>query len=518
MDRAAYERARRESPDPEYVEEWCKGKDPYLVFMTAEPGEGRWGAAPWQRAVVEDPSNRILIRGGNKIGKSLGLAMFLENWRRGHNGNHPRPEGPAKILYVVADMANAYADDVCRTLHEIIPSSELHEDTKYSTVRGYTTGGKRALLFANGDEIMFRSGSQDGQALAGLWSHLVLINEPPIQSRWGEIMRAAGLKKAPVVVGFTPVDNHGVSRDLLWLRDIVEGPPGQPVPTRPDGTPLWSQHVIRLCPENVPHRKPEEVLLQIADMPPWEVAQRRDAEWEGPSNERSLSAFGPENVFNASPGDWEALPGAPDPGELRLGLAADHGENANKEVIILHAWHGYGDSLTEWVLDAYLSPGQTSIEQDAEGVCQMLARWGLTPDHMDEAVGDTNSSGKGDWTARTVNEHFTKAFAALGYRLVMRPADKGAGSVGLGVRVLNDAFARKRLWICTVAAPIRNAAERWQGKNDGYKDKIDPLRYGPGAHFKAIWHTGTTRAGVRTPVVDTSWMGGGPIFTGEGGF
>jgi hypothetical protein len=99
----------------------------------------------------------------------------------------------------------------------------------------------------------------------------------------------------------------------------------------------------------------------------------------------------------------------------------------------------------------------------------------------------------------------------------MKPADKGASSVGLGVRTLNDAFARQRLWISSTAAEIIHAASRWQGGNgEIHKDKIDPLRYGPGAKFKTIR---TRKRAVQTPhkpVVDMSWADGG-VFTGEGG-
>lgn len=488
---------------PRFVTQQLREHVPASSFWLTVPGVGRWGAADWQRRCLTDPSLRCLIRGGNKIGKSTALALKVKRFVTGEDV-HQRPSGSAKILYIVADMANAYADDVCRTLREFITDEDLSRDTKYTPTRGFTTAGKRAIVFANGDEVMFRSGTQDGQAIAGLWADLVLVNEPPMRERWGEIMRAAALKNAPVLVGFTPVDNHGVSRDVTWLREIVEA----------DGS-SWSQHVVVLSPENAPHRRPEDVAQQIADMPPWEVAQRRDAEWEGPAPERTLSAFGPQNVFTARPGEWDALPDVPEGEELRIGIAADHGEKANKEVVILYAYCGKGEDLRCWVLDCYVSPGVTGIGQDAEGVIQMLTRWGLTPDHCDEAIGDTNSSGKGDMTSRTVNEAFSNAFKALGYSLRMKPADKGAGSVGLGVRVLNDAFARMRLWICTQAAEIRRAAERWNGKNDNHKDKVDPLRYGPGALFKAWRESSRSRHVPAVAPVETDWFGGGSMWEGE---
>ena len=490
--------------------EQLRQRDPHLALLRGKPGLGRWGLADWQRRVLDDPSDRILVRGGNKVGKSLELAEECALFLDGQHPTRKRPtDRPARILYVVADLANAYASDVCRTLAEVLPPGKLHERTKYDPIRGYSVSGSRSVLWHDESEIMFRSGTQDGQAIAGIWADLVVVNEPPMRARWGEIMRAAALTRAPVIVGFTPVDNHGASRDLLWLRDIVEGLPGGSVPMGANGSPLWSQHVVRLVPENVPHRAEADVLDQIANMAPWEIAQRRDAEWEGPAPERTLSAFGPGNTFEARPGDWDALPGCAAAGELRFGVSADHGEKANKEVICLYAWAGRGHEVVVWVLDCYLSPGQTSVEQDAEALVQMLARWGLTLDNVDEAIGDTNSSGKGDVTSRTVNEKFSEAFAALGSPLRMVAADKGAGSVGLGVRVMNDAFARGVLWICRGAVEIVRACQRWDGGNSSpHKDKVDAVRYGPASKIRPVVAHAALRLVPAAPPVLHHWSDG----------
>lgn len=491
----------------------CRANEPHLTLVTANPGLNRWGLANWQREVLLDTSGRILIRGGNKIGKSLQLAEEVALFLEGKHPTRKRPtDRPAKVLYVVADMANAYVDDVCETLHEVIAPWMLDPQTKFDS-RGYTVSSARSILWHDGSKVIFRAGTQDGQAIAGLWADLVVVNEPPLLKRWGEIMRAAALRNAPVIAGFTPVDDHGVSRDVLWLRDVVEGKPGEPTPTRKDGTPKWSQHVVRLTAENAPHRHPDDVAQQIDDMLAWEIPQRRDAEWEGPAPERTLASFGPANMLEAMHGDWSAIP--VEKRHLRLGLSADHGEKKNKEVVVFYAWTGANRDVECWVLDAYISPGVTSIAQDADATCAMLARWGCTPDDIDKCEGDTNSSGKGDITAKTVNEAFSNAFKDLGYNLKMVAANKGADSVSNGIRVLNDAFARLKLWILTSARPIAHAVSRWQGGNgEIHKDKVDPLRYGPGARFAPVHSAKRSTATPRKAVVDFSLLdGGGDFFT-----
>lgn len=510
---AAYRAVLARAVEPQAVRDHVTQAAPALSLLFSPAGVGQWGMAAWQCEVLHDESGRIILRGANKIGKSLELALEVVLFLEGRHPTRKRPTGrPAKVLYVVADMANAYVDDVCETLHEVISPEMLDPKTKFDS-RGYTVSSVRSILWKDGSKVIFRAGTQDGQAIAGVWSDLVVINEPPVMKRWGEIMRAAALKNAPIIAGFTPVDNHGVSRDLLWLRDVVEGKPGEETPTKKDGTPKWSQHVIRLTPENAPHRHPDDIQQQIDDMLSWEIPQRRDAEWEGPAPERTLASFGPHNVLEAKHGEWSAT--GHEKRHLRLGMAADHGEKKNKEVIIFYAWCGSGPDLECWVLDAYISPGVTSIEQDADGACAMLARWGCTPNDIDVCLGDTNSSGKGDITAKTINEAFTRAFKALGFTLAMVAADKGAGSVGLGIRVVNDAFARFKLWIATAARPIIHAASRWQGGNgEIHKDKVDPIRYGPGALFAPIHKTTRSKATPYKRPVDMSWAdGGGESFT-----
>lgn len=507
-DRPRLALALARAPDPALVQETLKGIDPVTLFALQPPGVGVWGMAGWMRNVWTSPRIRQLVRGANKTGKTTALSYSIASYFKGIHPTWKLPKDrPARVLYVAADLQNAYADDVCISLREFLPDSELDPSCRYDSVRGFTVSSRRQIVHRDGHRILFRSGMQDGQAIAGVWADVIIVNEPPLQQRWGEISRAASLVEgAPIVVGFTPVDNHGKNRSPVWFREEVLR----------DGK-NWQEWVVPLSPENAPHRSPEQIQQQIDDMLSWEIPQRRDAAWEGPAPERSFSAFGPENTFLAARGDWSCLPEGPaDVSKLRLKLAADHGERANKEVVILYATHTEHridrgrrtDVVRNWVLDCYASPGETSIAQDAEGVVQMLDGWGLTLDEIAEARGDTNSSGKGDWTARTVNEGFTNAFADLGSSLVMRPASKGAGSVSLGIRLINEACAQGRFWVASTAPRVRRALDRWDGKNDNLKDFVDPVRYGPGDELRQVRKEKRTKASPAAPPVPTPWFTG----------
>ena len=466
--RALLERARGDGTEADVLAH-IKAREPALAFLRTPAGVGRWGASDWQRRVVMDPSLRILERGGNKTGKTATISWTCSMFMDGAHPTIQRPTGPARLLYVVADLANAYADDVCVGLREFLPESKWHADTKYSELKGFTVHGRRGYKHHNGDTIIFRSGTQDGQAIAGVWSHIVLVNEPPMRSRWGEIMRAAALIAGCVVlVGFTPIDDHGVSRDVLWLRSIVD-----------EAGSEWSEHVVPLTHANAPHRRPEDIDRQIRDMPEWERGQSRDADWEGPAPARRIASFGPDSVMFVDPGQWQMLPGMDDTRELSLGLSADHGELDAKEHWLLYAYQEGGEPIV-WVLDEYCSTGETSIETDVDGVLKMLKPWGISLDMVDRWHGDTNSAGKSH--LGKINDVFARAFrSATGTQVQILNAMKGPGSVQLGIRVLIQAFSNQRLHINDRASRLKRACNRWDGKSGSeYKDALDTLRYGPG--------------------------------------
>jgi len=316
------------------------------------------------------------------------------------------------------------------------------------------------------------------------------VNEPPREDKWGETMRAAAETNAPIAVAFTAVDNHGVSRDLTWLRTIIEGDEargidpayeldaeGLPVLDE-DGDPvlLWSQTVIELTPENVPHRDPKDIHAQIANCPPAEFEIRIKGGWETLAQDRMLMGFSRACVFSGR--ELPKYSGE----ELSIGLCADHGERPGAEFWLLYAYLGKGPRARVWILDEYSSPARTTEKQDAQGVLAMLARWDLSIHDVSRAHGDVNSAGK--TRLASVNEVFEEEFAEVvaGDRtarvITIEGAEKGAGSIGFGVRVMNTAMSSARMFVHENCRMFRRACRRWAGKDDDYKHPIDTARYG----------------------------------------
>jgi len=454
---------------------------------------GRGGASPKQMAFIQDQARRLFLRCGNKVGKTwiigvwLWLAMLGEHpWRRGL-------KPPLQVLYVVSDLEASYADDVCSRLREVEPAGLLAANCRYDTVRGYTVRGRRGIMLRNGSHVIFRSGWQDPGALAGISPHVVAVNEPPHRKVWGEIMRAAGHHSAPILMGFTPVDYRAEpgKPPLRWLREVVEAQESK-----------WSQTVIHLTPEDCPHRDPESIAEQLADILPWERPQRVYGEWEGVATDRVLQGY---DVRPKDKGGNLACDADAPEHQVTVALAFDHGEVGGREVcLLILLWRDDESGRPHaMVLDEYVSPGRTTADTDAEHVVSMLARHGLTLGHVSKAWGDVNSAGKTSLT--NVNRELERAFAILAGRPPSLPpfpiltARKGAGSIQFGWHVLNVALLQGRLSVHEQASGTSYAFRTFRGSKVG--DDAELGHYVDTARYGLVEHLDVSRPAYREAMV-----------------
>lgn len=445
--------------------------NPAASFAINRPGVRKWGAAKWQQEVINDPSSQISILGANKVGKSTVLSWIIWSFLLDIHPVWRRPKGrDAVVVYLAANLDNAYANDVSRSLHDFHTPAIVKPRCTYSEERGYFFAGARMLATTHG-RVLFYSGHQDPQALAGVWGDLVIVNELPTARHWGELMRSStnSADTSPVIVGFTAVPPETVRHkdDLSWYWKDVDDPEKQ-----------WKQYVIPLRAETTPHRTEESRQRQIQRTLEWERAQRIEAARYGPLPSRSIANYDESRVWS---GGWEDMPGAH--GEVRLGLWADHGEIGGHEAIALAAWSGRGRDCTVWFVDEYQSPERTTIAMDAAAVLRMVERNGLTIEQIDEAIGDVNSAGKSALTS--VNQELTRELAKQsGMRVpTFRNAQKGPGSVQYGVRVLDNAFGESRVWVHERCENLRRSLRRWQGDDDNFKHFVDLARYGAAPHL-----------------------------------
>ena len=448
-------------------------------------------------AAHQDQSDRILVRGGNRIGKTWWGAW--QSWRFA-DGTHPwrKVRHKANAGLILCSDWKSYRDDVSKVMWQLAPRHLLHPDSDYNPKRGWKN--EQIILRdphdpdKHGHVIHFRTNEQKTIALAGLTVDWGWANEPPEEDVFSEFMTRLADSMGPAWMTFTPIN-----RPVDWLKLRVEGDLTKGIKPLEE----WSQYVIELKPENVPHRTRQSVLRQIAGYSLEEYPQRVKAHWEGIVTDRKLQGFG-ETAKRAAKGFVSMLLEE----GWRFSLGLDHGETAGRQVCILVAWHP--ERHIAWAIDEYVSATRTTESQDAKEILGMLRRNGLSIRRLTDNRGDINSSGKGG-AGESVNlklgrylaahhvaqqqveathvdlpeglydlevERLAKQGEAIGPVAIIAP-DKAGDALKRGLQLMNTAFSSGTLIVDPSHCPVlTRSLSMWQGDaKDEAKHAIDALRY-----------------------------------------
>jgi hypothetical protein len=413
------------------------------IYETAAPGQG--GMSPAQRVFHASTHPRRLLIGGNQIGKSRSLCAE-SLWSAGVRP-HPfrdTPEAPNIGWVMCADLKGGW-QNWSQKCHEIMPPGAVAERCFYDSHRGYTRGGSKMIELANGSIIVGKSGSQDQISLSGGTVAWGIIDEIPKQSHWGEFRTRLAALDGMLAMGLTPV-----GRPAEYLRDWVEGSPDLGSGPMED----WDVQRVKLTPENVPHRTAESIATQIAAYGPFEFAQRVEAAWEGITTDAWI-AFSEENIFdeNDPPQNIEAV-----------GLGWDHGEKPGNSVCYLTAWSG----SKLYVLDGYVSKERNTPKVEAKEIQAMLANHGINLHQIDEARGDSNSSGRMG-LGFSVNSLLERAFADL-LGQTRAPFEikvpwKGSGSIKARARLLSHSCLDGTFNVSNRCTHLISALRHWRGES-----------------------------------------------------
>lgn len=425
------------------------------LFRYSEGRAGMGGMSLGQERFHRDPSSRRLLRAANQVGKTV--AGSAETWWTMLD-RHPYREriGRATIGWIILPDLNDWPK-VSSKLRELEPPGALDNGCHYDTAKGYTYRGSRGLMTRNGSLALPKSGTQQQTALAGATLDWLWFDEPPRESHWGEALSRLAVRGGWAWLTFTPI-----GKPLTWLKVYLHGNEE----TGEAGHTDWSETLITLTPENVPHRSGDSLAAQIASYSPWEYAQRVEGAWEGITHDRFLSAFSEGCV----------LPEERMPKQAQMvGLGMDHGEGTGKEYAVLVVRNG--DRL--YAVDEYSAAANTTPAMDAAHILAMIERNGLRPTDVGLCKGDINSSGKLG-AGLSVNELMEREFARLTKRAVppfrIETPAKGRGSVDSGRRMLNNAFISGNLFILDTCPRLVHACRHWRGGRD-LADPIDAFRY-----------------------------------------
>jgi len=340
--------------------------------------------------------------------------------------------------------------------------------------------------------VEFHSAAAGGLSLSGDTLDLVIMDEPQRQRIYAECERRLMNTGGSLIMGFTPIN---APEPLDWLKKLVD-----------NGT--ISEHHTRMIPEafvpvgwDEPRKLADGTPMDLAfceeqrrQVLSWEAPIVLDGEWETPPEGQAFPAFdyrpGGKHV-----GDLSREAAGLD---LDLFVGIDHGERDNKQCAVLVGVHGSGRTPRVFVLDQYVGEGLTTHDQDAEGIVQMLMRWGLRWSDLTGATGDKPHDVRHirGSTARKSNADLAAAIAHTRHvnvpagRLAppIRQAKKGAntrGRLDYGVRWMHDLQLRGdqdtpesvHFRVDARCSRVVESLRRWAWKDDEHKDIIDALRY-----------------------------------------
>jgi hypothetical protein len=432
------------------------------------------------------------LRTGNQFGKTwAGCAEVI--WRC--EGKHPYKAvrvGPIEAWILCKSWSQSIA--IQKKLWTLMPKDAVVPETSFSEKNGFA-GVQKAVVFKNGSVIRIKTIGQDTLELESATIHYVWIDEPlGDEGTFSALQMRLRRTGGHICITQTPAITNG---DLTWLRKLCESgtirdmqfkmeaanflPEGASLPLKTEATPedpegrymdaAWCE---------------EERAKTLA----WQRGVRCDGEWEYGTTGAALEAFSRgRHVRRILPA--AAIPEGVDvpanvvvlPRTVELSTGLDYGEDALRTCGVLVYVDASGLYPRLFVMSEYVPETGTTVEMDAEGLIEMLARVGDAWADLDHAWADKAYEGK---TTRKNAKVLSTALARrLGLTGEIKPAIKVAKR-GLqkehkwsSVRWLHEAMIREdHFYVDEGCAWLIQALEKWDGTDKSmWKDVIDALRY-----------------------------------------
>jgi phage terminase large subunit-like protein len=381
------------------------------------------------------------------------------------------PDPPIEAWVLCASWPQSLA--IQGKLNELLDPAELDPRTRtFDPKNGFGANGPVVML-RNGSVIRFRTTQQSGLDLAGATIDVALFDEPPYSQRvFSEVDKRRLRTNGVLLMTLTPIN-----RPTDWLRELAEGgglsdhhyrlepenliPVGASQPlTLKDGTPMDQVWIDAVVSSSLAH----------------EIPVVCHGEWELRTMSRYFAAFT----------DVEHISEAPPRGKCELVLGIDHGSGGDfSQVAILAAVAKGPDWERVWVLDEYIATQDTTTQNDADSIVDMLARNGIRWDELDHIHGDRSWEGRKSTHARKSNALLMQAIGRrLGHdpspdiRTVKRGHGRGKGSIDAGGRYLHQCMVRPgHFSVHPRCTRLIESMNRWDFSDSEWKHAIDGLRY-----------------------------------------
>jgi hypothetical protein len=342
---------------------------------------------PGQYALLSDPGQYRLFRGPNQaLGKTTAGAV---DTLCSAIGRHPWcPEvvtdEPGEWWVICASWSQSVV--IQQKMYDLAPKELLHPETEFHPLRGFR--GKnpafrvRHLPSGGWSTIRIKTTNQGGLMLASATLTGAWFDEPPSSPRiFSEVQKRvlrAG-RKGRILLTMTPVNAR-----VDWIREMTE-----------TGILQGHDHHHRLEPgELIPVGSVDPIRLddgtfcdeawvesQIAQTLPHEVPVVCHGEW-------SMAAEAPIFTAYRDTGPDAHVSTEIPTGDVELVLGIDHGVRAHTQTAVLCAVMRDGEQPRVWVLDEYVSPGETTEDDDARAILDMLESHGQRWDNLSAVWGD----------------------------------------------------------------------------------------------------------------------------------
>lgn len=417
---------------------------------------------PPQREWLACREPRFQMRGGNQLGKTIAQSVKVLEMMRGPDLARwvPAdliPEPPIECWVVCTSWKQSLT--VMRKIYELMPKAELDPGSNFSKKNGFTG---QSFQLRNGSLCTFVTAKQDADELASATLHYIGVDEPPPESKWGELAARVRHHRGQIGLTYTPVN-----RPVGWLRAKVEAGDIHDIQA-----PLTLENVWPIGADR-PFQTQDQIDQFILDVPAWERAQRVEGDWDGVTVDRWIEDFHESEhagIFH------------PD-GGAALGIGIDYGLQPGKMAAVMVAvQHGRSTAPKVWVWDEACAPEgeRWGTEDLVDAIMVMLKRNDLRPEHVDFWIGDRSAQGK----SRKLENASTRALLAERMEVAVSQAPnietprKYAGSVAYGCALLNGLARRDRLRVHARCRRFIDFLNHFKGDpRDPVKDAGDAGRY-----------------------------------------
>ncbi len=438
---------------------------------------------PPQREWLEARDTIKLYRAGNQaLGKTTaGLGEVVYRCL-GHHPYIPVPSRAIEAWVICATWQQSLA--IQEKLWHLLPKDMIDGRSRFDPVNGFHANNP-LVMFLNGSILRFKTTKQGGLNLSSASIDVALFDEPPTSPRiFGEILkRVLKAGDGVILMTLTPVNVP-----TEWLRRLTVADPDTDVP------PLVADYHARLTPESLipvgavhPLRLKDGTPCDAAWVEhvirytlPHEVPVVCHGEWEMRVEGNIFAAFSEEHMIDELPDlDYE----------LRFGT--DHGHGGNFEEYAILVGVDYSERHPRiYIIDEYVTQGETTTDDDAENILEMLHSNHVTWKSLARAYGDRVYAGRaGKRLGKKSNRQLMKALARLlalpspkqlrpQIRTVKRGEGHGAGSVQQGIEFLHESMVRDAHFrVHRRCERLIKSLLKWDGRDNEWKHAIDTLRY-----------------------------------------